>query len=80
MARRTISIPDDLAERIDALARRERRSFSATVTRLVERALNRRRGELRSAGAFESGLPDLGRNAEKYLNEIFDRAARDHRR
>lgn len=76
MARRTISIPDDLAERIDALARRERRSFSATITSLIETVLNRSRPQLRSIGAGESGLPDLGRNTEKYLREIVARAKR----
>lgn len=72
MTRRTISLPDRLAEKIEKVARKEKRSFSGAVARLVEEALRRRKPPVyRSLGAGESGLPDLGENAEKYLEEIF---------
>lgn len=70
MKRKTIAIPDDLARQIEKVARNEKLSFSAAVARLVDEALHRRKGRYAWIGAGNSGLPDLGINAEKYLREL----------
>jgi len=66
--RKTIHLPDD-AEQLVRERAREGESFSATIVRLVE--LGAREEErfvpLDYFGAGDSGLPDLGINAEKYL-------------
>lgn len=67
--RRTIYMPDDIDELVREHAV-EGESFSATIVRLVE--LGAREDEhhhvpLDYIRAGNSGLPDLGINAEKYL-------------
>lgn len=72
--RRTVSLPGQLAKQIDRVARREKTSFSAAVASLVDEALRGRRlakTMFRSMGAGESGVPDLGTNSEKHLDEIW---------
>jgi predicted CopG family antitoxin len=68
MPRKTIHLPDT-AEQLVREHVREGESFSATIVRLVE--LGAREDEhdvpLDYIGAGNSGLPDLGINAEKYL-------------
>lgn len=68
MPRKTIYLPGDVEEVVREHAL-EGESFSATIVRLVE--LGAREDEhhvpLGYIGAGNSGLPDLGINAEKYL-------------
>jgi hypothetical protein len=68
VARRTIYLPDNVEEVVRKHAV-EGESFSATIVRLVE--LGAREDEhhvpLDYIGVGNSGLPDLGINAEKYL-------------
>lgn len=73
--RRTIHLTDS-TERLVRKHAREGESFSATVVRLVELgavedvelgAVGESDLPLGYIGAGESGLPDLGINAEKYL-------------
>jgi hypothetical protein len=72
MARRTISLPQS----IEDLARdsaREGESFSATVARLIEQGARAERGARRPryVGAGD-GPENLGRAAERYLNELVE--------
>jgi predicted CopG family antitoxin len=68
MPRKTIYIPEDVEMTVRDHAV-EGESFSATITRLIE--LGAREDEhpvpLDYIGSGNSGLPDLGINAEKYL-------------
>ncbi len=81
VTRRTISLPDRLARDIELIARKEKRSFSAAIAELAREALRRRRAPVpRFIGAAESGLPDLGENAERYLDEIWRELANESRR
>lgn len=70
ITRRTISIPRGLAKEVEKVARKERRSFSAAVSRLVEEALRRREDPYTFFGAGSSGVPDLGERAEEILREV----------
>jgi predicted polyphosphate/ATP-dependent NAD kinase len=70
ITRRTISIPRRLAKEVEQLARKERRSFSAAVSHLVEEALRRRKDPYTFFGAGESGTPDLGERSEEILREV----------
>jgi hypothetical protein len=72
MVRITISLPQS----IEDLAResaREGESFSATVARLIEQGARAERGARRPryVGAGD-GPEDLGRAAERYLNELVE--------
>lgn len=72
MVRRTVTLPEAVDKRVRELAR-DGESFSAAVARLVEEGM-RAIGEgrvLSYVGIGDSGLGDLGLNAEKYLDEIF---------
>jgi hypothetical protein len=70
MARRTVNLPDS----VEALARdaaESGESFSATVTRLIERGVQASRG--RTAPRYVSageGPEDLGRAVERYLTDL----------
>jgi len=78
MPRKTIHLPES-AERLVREHAREGESFSATVVRLIELGAAEdvefgEGGQIEEAefplgyiGSGESGLPDLGINAEKYL-------------
>jgi hypothetical protein len=72
MARRTISLPQS----IEDLARdsaREGESFSATVARLIEQGARAESGARRPRYvAAGDGPKDLGRAAEKYLNQLVE--------
>ena len=72
MARRTISLPQS----IEDLARdsaREGESFSATVARLIEQGARVEGGARRPRYvASGDGPEDLGRAAERYLNELVE--------
>jgi hypothetical protein len=72
MARITISLPQS----IEDLAResaREGESFSATVARLIEQGARAERGARRPRYvAAGDGPEDLGRAAERYLNELVE--------
>jgi hypothetical protein len=72
MARITISLPQS----IEDLAResaREGESFSATVARLIEQGARAERGPGRPRYvATGDGPEDLGRTAERYLNELVE--------
>lgn len=72
LERRTISIPADVAARVERVARKEKASFSATICRLVDEALRRRtRPRFRSLGTARGGPDDLALNAEDYLRDLF---------
>jgi hypothetical protein len=69
VARRTVNLPDS----VEALARdaaESGESFSATVSRLIERGVIASRGRTppRYVGSGD-GPGDLGRAAERYLRE-----------
>jgi len=68
MPRKTIYLPDDVEQLVRAHTA-EGESFSATVVRLIELGASEAEGDvpLDYIGAGNSGLPDLGINAEKYL-------------
>lgn len=75
MPRKTIHLPES-AEKLVHEHMRDGESFSATVVRLVELGADEdielgpadeEEYPLGYIGAGESGLPDLGINAEKYL-------------
>ena len=68
MPRRTIYLPDTTEEMLREHARKGE-SFSATIVRLVELGVREDEHQvpLDYIGAGNSGLPDLGINAEKYL-------------
>jgi hypothetical protein len=71
MVRRTVTLPESIDRRVRELAF-EGESFSAAVARLLE-AGTREVAERRYpsyVGTGEGGPPDLGINAEKYLEEI----------
>jgi hypothetical protein len=71
VARRTIHIPDYLDREVREHAG-EGESFSAAVTRLIEEGLRASgAGKAPSYVGTGAGPSDLGRNAEKYLREIF---------
>jgi hypothetical protein len=70
MVRRTITLPESL----DQLVRREAaegESFSAAVSRLIEAGLATDKPRPAWIGAGSSDVDDLGRNAEKYLRQLF---------
>jgi predicted CopG family antitoxin len=70
VTRRTISLPDDLARKIERAAKKEKRSFSGMIAHLVEEALSRRKTPIfRSLGIAEGGPPDLSLRVEEYLRE-----------
>jgi hypothetical protein len=72
--RHTVSLPKDLSKEIEKIAKREKLSFSAALATLAEEAIRKRKsleGFFVSLGAGESGLPDLGTNHDKYIDEIF---------
>ena len=69
--RRTISIPADLAKKVERAARKEGRSFSATLSELVAAELKRRaRPRLRGVGIVKDGPGDLALRVEEVLKEM----------
>lgn len=68
VTKRTISLPVELAKRVEQIAKMERESFSGAIAVLLEDALARRR-TFRSWGAGDSGLGDLSIRLEEYLRE-----------
>jgi hypothetical protein len=68
MPRRTIYLPDETEKAVRERATLNE-SFSATIVRLLELGIQAEGDQppLDYIGAGESGLPDLGINAEKYL-------------
>jgi hypothetical protein len=72
MARRTVNLPDAVEARARELAL-EGESFSATVTRLIEAGARSVDG-LRAPSYVGSGdgPSDLGRRAERYLEEFVE--------
>lgn len=68
MPRRTIYLPDETEKAVRERAIPDE-SFSATIVRLLELAVQaeEEQAPLDYFGAGNSGLPDLGINAEKYL-------------
>lgn len=69
----SLRLPEDLMERLEATARRHRRSRSEIVrmaieqfldTEFTERPIERVRDLL---GAVETGIPDLGERHREYL-------------
>ena len=70
MARRTVNLPDSVEEMARGAAE-QGESFSATVTRLIERGVQASRGRTapRYVGAGE-GPDDLGVAAERYLTDL----------
>lgn len=69
MIRRTVVLSGRVARQIERIAKQQRRSFSAVLTELADQALRRRKTSYAWIGSGESGLPDLGTNAEKYLGQ-----------
>lgn len=70
MARRTVNLPDSV-ETLAREAAESGESFSATVTRLIERGVEASRG--RRAPRYVAagdGPDDLGRAAERYLTDL----------
>jgi Ribbon-helix-helix protein, copG family len=78
MQRTTVKIPDEL----DARLRHEAKRRETTISEITREALEAhlgggdraiRRPILMSLmGSFNSGVSDLGSNADKYLAEIYD--------
>jgi hypothetical protein len=71
VVRRTVTLPDSTDQRVRELAN-EGESFSAAVARLLDEGARAVKAKpvpsyVRSG---DSGLGDLGINAEKYLDEI----------
>ena len=72
MARITISLPQSVEELARESAR-EGESFSATVARLIGQGARAERGAKRLRYvASGDGPVDLGRAAERYLNELVE--------
>jgi predicted CopG family antitoxin len=70
VAKVMISIPDDLLERLDALARANRESRSGFLRRLAERELDAERADRRRKLEELLGPPvDLGGDAAKLIRE-----------
>ena len=65
--RRTISMPQSLARRLDREAKRRRTSFSALVAELIEHVP----GELPYAGVIEDD-PDLSLRVDEVLSRLAD--------
>lgn len=75
MARRTVSLPEDVDRTIRTIAERRRDSYSATVARLVEEGARRTRERPMPGwiGSADFGPPyDHGRSYEHYMQEAFD--------
>jgi hypothetical protein len=71
VARRTVNLPDHVEATVRELAR-EGESFSAAVARLLEEgARSIRAGRRPSYVGTGEGPEDLGRLAERYLEDIF---------
>jgi len=77
MKRTTVKIPDEL----DARLRHEAKRRETTISEITREALEShlggggavRRPILESLfGSYDSGLNDLGSNADKYLAEIYE--------
>lgn len=70
MARRTVNLPDSV-ETLAREAAEDGESFSATVSRLIVQGAQASRGRRppRYVASAE-GPDDLGRAAERYLNEL----------
>ena len=71
MVRRTVTLPDSTDQRVRELAH-EGESFSAAVARLLDEGTRAVKTKPMPSyvGTGDSGLGDLGLNAEKYLDEI----------
>lgn len=70
VAKVMISIPDDLLERLDALARANRESRSGFLQRLAERELDAERADRRRKLEELLGPPvNLGGDAAKLIRE-----------
>lgn len=67
MVRKTISLTEDLARRLDAVAERRGLSFSAAVTHLLEEVLADAPLPYEASG---EGPEDLGRCSDAYLDEL----------
>jgi len=76
MKRITISLPDDLAARVEREARRNRTSVSDVVRRsLAERLIPVTEGGKRHipfAGLFSSGYTDTSERVDEILAEIYE--------
>jgi hypothetical protein len=72
MARRTISLTDDLDRRIRAVAAAKGKSYSAVVAELLEARLD---DPLPYEGAG-SGPRDLSENIDRYLDKQFSERKR----
>lgn len=66
--RRTVNLPDAI-DRLVELASEEGESYSATVTRLLEDAIERDEDTVPDWIGSADGPDDLGRRAEEYLRE-----------
>lgn len=71
MVRRTITIPDEIENRVRSDSG-ESESFSATVARLLDEALANRSSESKLAwiGSWDSGDPELAFRVEEVLAEL----------
>ncbi len=71
MARITISLPDDVAQRVAREARRTGASVSELIREVLSTELGKRRRRLRIVGLGKSGTRHTARNAEAALPEGF---------
>lgn len=71
MARITISLPDDVAQRVAREARRTGASVSELIREVLSTELGKRRRRLRIVGLGKSGTRHTARNAEAVLAEGF---------
>lgn len=82
MARRTVSLPEDVDKTIRSIAERRRESYSATVARLVEEGARRTKERPLPdwIGSADFGPRDFARHYERYMKEAFDLLDEKYRR
>lgn len=82
MARRTVSLPENVDLTIRSIAERHGESYSATVARLVEEGARRTRERPLPdwVGSADFGPRDFSRHYERYMREAFELLERKHAR
>lgn len=71
MTRRTISMPDDLAAKIEKAARKDKRSFSAMVAELVQTGLRARTPRKFHSLGIDEGTGGVAENTDEALRELY---------
>jgi hypothetical protein len=74
MARRTVSLPENVDRTIRSISERRGDSYSATVARLVEEGARRTKERPMPdwIGSADFGPRDFARHYERYMQEAFD--------